>query len=135
MLPGDPPYCAGLPVVYTSIGDFLYAGYYGDIMSQRCSPTSENDSLVYRTRCDLGGEATLSTSVLRALDSGTDYDVQGSDTVVFEHIDPDALDDLFSPISDGDRNGRVRFTVDRYEVTATSAGEITIRDRTVADDD
>ena len=48
-------------------------------------------------------------------------------TPLFETIDPDALNALFSPTQNGDtRTGSVTFTHDGYEVTVTHAGDITV---------
>lgn len=104
-------------------------------MPHRSQGDSEPGSLVYQAQHDLDGDPSLSTSILQALDSATDYDVEASETVIFDYVDPDALDDLFTPITDGDRNGQVRFTIDQYAITATAAGEIMIRERAVAADD
>lgn len=70
----------------------------------------------------------LSTSVLMALDEVPGYDIEEADSVVFEQIDLGALDDLFRPIDGTEREGRVTFPIDEYEVTVTAAGEITITD-------
>lgn len=104
-------------------------------MNQGSAQGPEGDSFVYRTQADRDGAPALSTTVLEALDAAPEFDVEDGDTVVFDHVDPDALDDLFSPVSGGNRNGQVQFTVDQYEVTATAAGEVTIRNRSVAADD
>lgn len=94
------------------------------------SPSRETaGSIVYQTYHDPDGDTSLSTGVLMALDEVPRYDVENSETVVFDHIDLDALDDLFGPVNDTDQAGSVTFTVDDYEVTATADGEITIRDR------
>ncbi|MDQ2049067.1 HalOD1 output domain-containing protein [Natronolimnohabitans sp. A-GB9] len=46
---------------------------------------------------------------------------------LFESIDPDALDRLFSSTGSGaTRSGSVSFTHDGYEVTATAAGEVVV---------
>lgn len=64
-----------------------------------------------------------------ALDSVSGYDVENSDTVVFDHVDLDALDELFNTPDDEVPRGRVTFPVEQYEVTVTATGEITIRTR------
>lgn len=86
-----------------------------------------SETVVHRSRHDPTGETALSTSVLVALDSIPGFDLENSDTVIFDHVDLDALDELFRPVSGGRRTGRVTFPVDGYEVTATADGEITIR--------
>jgi len=87
----------------------------------------DNDTIVYQARHDVTGDHSLGTSVLMALDELPDMDLEDSDTVLFEHVDLDALDDLFRPVAGNKRNGRVTFSIDEYEVTATATGRITIR--------
>lgn len=85
-----------------------------------------DNPVVVRSAPNDRDETALSTRVLMALDSLPDYDVENSETVVFDHIDPDALDNLFDHVAEESRRGRVTFPIDRYEVTVTAAGEITI---------
>lgn len=94
----------------------------------------DGDRVVYHTAPDSPDAVELSTSILLALDSIPGYDIEDSETVVFDHIDLDALDELFSPVDGNPRNGQVTFDIEQYEVTATAAGEITIRtERTTQD--
>lgn len=85
------------------------------------------ERVVHRSTHDPMDQTALSTNVLVALDSVAGYDLENGDTVIFDHIDLDALDELFRPVSGVPRTGRVTFSIDGYEVTATAAGEITIR--------
>ena len=81
-------------------------------------------------------DESVSEAVIAALrdaagvaDSDASADVQsvGTLTPLFETIDPDALNALFSPTHNGDtRTGSVTFTHDGYEVTVTGAGEVTV---------
>lgn len=84
-------------------------------------------AIVHRTAHDFGDDTDLSTRVLLTLDSVPGYDVENGDTVVFDHVDLDALDALFRPVGGTARDGRVSFTVDEYEVTATASGAVTVR--------
>lgn len=93
----------------------------GDCEAERDGPA------VYRTTVDPHNGTELSTGVLMALDSVPGYDIENSDTVVFDHVDLDALDELFTTGDGTQRQGRVTFPVGRYEVTVTAAGEITVR--------
>lgn len=87
----------------------------------------ENGTVVYRSDGEGTDEEELSTRILMALDSVPGYDIENSDTVVFDHIDLDALDNLF-PATDGvDPAGQVTFDVDQYQVTVTADDRITIR--------
>ncbi|WP_096388811.1 HalOD1 output domain-containing protein [Halopenitus persicus] len=88
-----------------------------------------SNPIVYQSRHNVRDDTELSTSILLALDEVADFDVESSETVVFEHVDPDSLDGLFQPVSGRRGDGEVTFPVERYDVTATAAGEITIRER------
>lgn len=98
--------------------------------AENCDSGRETDErIVYRTTVDPQGGTELSMGVLMALDSVPGYDIENSETVVFEHIDLDALDELFSAVNGTQRLGHVTFPVDRYQITVTAAGEITVRNR------
>jgi len=88
---------------------------------------TENEDVVYHSRPKNDEDANLSTRVLAALDSVPGYDIENSETVLFDHIDLDALDELFRPVAGRSRYGVVTFPVDQYEVTVTAGGEITVR--------
>ena len=88
---------------------------------------NENGTIVYRSEPDTHEKTRLSTSILDALDSVPDYNVENSETVVFDHVDLDALDELFTRVDKTSRQGTVTFPVAEYQVTATAAGEITVR--------
>lgn len=80
-------------------------------------------------RSTVSDDIELSTGILMALDSVSGYDIENSDSVVFDYVDLDALDELFTAADDDSPQGRVTFPVDQYQVTATAGGEITIRAR------
>ena len=68
-------------------------------------------------------------------DASTAMQTVGVLTPLFETIDPDALNALFSPTHSGDtRTGSVTFTHDGYEVTVTGAGEVTVSSPSSASD-
>lgn len=91
--------------------------------------TEDRDRIVYHKDADSQEEAELSTAILMALDSLSGFDIESSDTVVFDHIDLDALDELFGPVGEAPRHGQITFAIDQYEVTVTAAGAVTIRAR------
>lgn len=95
-------------------------------VEKRAGEREQSSAVVYHTTEDLE-ETDLSTAVLAGLDSVPGYDVEDSDTVVFDHIDLDALDELFARKESDDPQGRVTFPIGEYLVTATASGEITIR--------
>jgi hypothetical protein len=100
-------------------------------MSYDGEPDTIDSTVLYRTHYDPRDDTELGTSILLALDAGTEYDVEQSNSAVFEYIDLEALDALFSPEPGTQRRGRVTFPVDQYEVTVTAAGEITIRTNSI----
>lgn len=83
-------------------------------------------TIVNRTTVDPENGTELSTGVLMALDSVPGYDIENSDIVIFDHVDLDALDELFTAVDGTPQQGQVTFPVDRYQITVTAAGEITI---------
>ncbi|MEF8914558.1 HalOD1 output domain-containing protein [Natronomonas sp.] len=87
--------------------------------------TKSSGAVVYRSNSQ--EDQKLSTSVLEALDSVPGYDVESSDTVVFDHVDLDALDELFTATNGTSPQGEVTFAVGEYHVTATAAGEVVVR--------
>lgn len=94
---------------------------------QGCKVPTE--TVVHHSQHDVLGDEELSTSVLMALDSLPEYDVESGDMIVFDQVDLDALDDIFRPVGGTSRAGQVTFVTGNYEVTATSDGEITICER------
>lgn len=89
--------------------------------------TSSTQSNRYTCYAD---EEQLSTAVVMAL-----ADVVGGDPAeigvpLYEVIDPDALDNLFSDKHDGSprTGGKVVFTILDYEVTVQSYGQVVIRE-------
>ncbi len=89
------------------------------------SAVGHSGRVVYRSGPENRDVTKPSTRVLMALDSLPEYDMEDAETVVYDHVDLDALDALFQP-TDGNRSGQVTFRIDPYEVTVTAAGEITI---------
>lgn len=88
-----------------------------------------DDSVVYQTEHDPADGTELSTSVLMALDSTPGFDIEDSDSIVFDTIDLEALDDLFRPATESQPCGHVTFPADEYKVTVTAANQITVRER------
>jgi len=82
----------------------------------------------YHTQHDTEGAAKLSTTVIHALADLMERDVTDVGFVLYDSIDPDALDKIFSSTDDGTSRspGHVAFTVDGYRVTVYSDGHIVI---------
>lgn len=89
---------------------------------------ADEPTVVYRAEYNPDDGTALSTSVLMALESVPEFDMEDGDTVVFDYIDLDALDDLFRPASAGDRGAHVTFPAGEYSVTVSATGEITVRE-------
>lgn len=96
-------------------------------MSHAGQEDRSSDYLVRRTTTDFDDDIGLSTRLLLTLEAVPGYDLEDSETVVFDHVDLNALDDLFRPVGGTPRDGHVRFSVDDYVITATADGEITVR--------
>jgi hypothetical protein len=82
----------------------------------------------YYARHDFDGPAALSTTVIHALSEVANVDATDTESTMFQCVDPDALDALFSPINDEmpRTSGHVSFSTWGYEVTVYSTGQIVI---------
>ncbi|WP_327051363.1 HalOD1 output domain-containing protein [Halomicrococcus gelatinilyticus] len=81
----------------------------------------------YTTYAD---DEPLSTAVVVAIADAAGVDPADIGTPLYDIMDPDALDNLFSDKIDGSPRigGQVVFTVLDYEVTVYSYGQIVVRD-------
>jgi len=82
----------------------------------------------YYTQHDFDGPAKLSTTVVHAVADVAGAEMTETESTLFQHVDPDSLDDLFSPAGPNAprTNGHVSFTVWGHEVTVYSNGRIVI---------
>lgn len=82
----------------------------------------------YFLQHDFDGSAELTTTLVHAISDVTGIDVTDAGFTLNDHVDPDALDQLFKPKEDGTprTNGHVSFTVWGYQVTVYSTGQIAI---------
>ena len=82
----------------------------------------------YTVHHDFDGVATVTETVVHALSDVTGVDVTDTDFALYDYVDPDALNRLFAPKSDGTSrvNGHVSFTVMGYQTTIYASGQITI---------
>lgn len=78
---------------------------------------------------DPGSAAKLSTTVAHALAEVMGLDVTDAGFVLYDSVDPDALDRIFGQTNQGTPRppGHVVFTVDRFQITVYSTGQIVIR--------
>lgn len=97
-------------------------------------PDGDDGEVVAAARCEPDGGTELSTGVLMTLDEIPEYDVESTDDIIVKHVDLKALDDLFTPRSGAERDGRVSFPVDEYDVTVTADGDIVVTEPPDADD-
>ena len=74
------------------------------------------------------GSAKLTTTLAHALSDVSGIDVTDTGFTLYDHVDPDALDQLFKPTDDGQvrMNGLLTFTVWGHQVTVYSDGRIAI---------
>lgn len=76
------------------------------------------------------GNEPLSAAVVDAVAEAADVDPANLGTSLYDRIDPDALDNLFSDRHNGmpRGSGHVVFTLLEYEVTVYSDGNVVIRE-------
>jgi hypothetical protein len=82
----------------------------------------------YYAHHDFDGPAKLSTTLIHTLSEVASIDATDTESSLFQHVDPDALDRIFKPVSpEAPRaNGHVSFVVWGYNVTVYSNGQIVI---------
>ena len=82
----------------------------------------------YVVHHDFDGPAELTTTLAHAIADVTGFEVTETGFTLSEYVDPDALDRLFAPKSDGTprTNGHLRFTIWNCQVTVYSTGRIVI---------
>ncbi|ELY57565.1 HalOD1 output domain-containing protein [Natronolimnohabitans innermongolicus] len=85
-----------------------------------------NDRYVFKH--DPDGTATLTTTIVHALASIADTDVSQGEFSLYDSVDPDALDRIFSPKADGTERsgGHIAFTALEHEVYVYANGDVII---------
>lgn len=85
-----------------------------------------NDRYVFRH--DPDGTATITTTIVHALASIADTDVSQGEFSLYDSVDPDALDRLFSRKADGTERtgGHVAFTALEHEVFVYANGDVIV---------
>ncbi|WP_049927291.1 HalOD1 output domain-containing protein [Halopiger goleimassiliensis] len=85
-----------------------------------------NDRYVFHH--DDEGTATITTTVVHALASIADTDVSQGEFSLYDSVDPDALERLFSTKADGSKRtgGHVAFTALEHEVYVYANGDVII---------
>ena len=85
-----------------------------------------NDRYVFHYEDD--GSVTLPTAIVHALATVAEVDVSQGEFSLYDSIDPDALERIFSPKADGEprMDGHVAFTALECEVYVHASGDIYI---------
>jgi hypothetical protein len=92
------------------------------------SAVSSHVQQSYTIQHDFTGPASITTTLTHALSDISGIDVTDAEHALEEYVDPDALDRLFAPTSDGSRraNGQLMFNIDGYRTTIYGNGLISI---------
>jgi len=92
-------------------------------------PPTASQYDTYYAQHDVDGPAEFSTTVVHALSDLAGVDVTETRSMLYDSIDPDALNHLFRPKLDGTPRppGHVVFSAWNYRVTAYSDGRIAIQ--------
>ena len=92
------------------------------------SPRYDEANDRYELSYEPEGSATLLTTIVHGLTSVGDVDVSQGEFSLYDSVDPDALERIFSPKADGEprMNGHVAFTALECEVYVHASGDIYI---------
>ncbi|MFB6151454.1 MAG: HalOD1 output domain-containing protein [Haloarculaceae archaeon] len=93
--------------------------------AERVESSTDSSSSVYHTKHEMGNDKSLSVSVVEALADCLGVPAVEIDQPLYEAVDPDALDRLFT--DGGTGSAHVVFTASDHEITVTSSGDIFIR--------
>ncbi|MFB6179022.1 MAG: HalOD1 output domain-containing protein [Halorientalis sp.] len=82
----------------------------------------------YVVHHDFTGSAELTTTLAHAISDVTGIDVTDTEFTLNDYVDPDALDNLFKPKSDGTprTNGSLNVTILGCQVVVHSNGQIVL---------
>lgn len=89
------------------------------------SDTVTGESTERRIESPSNGDVPLSTAILEAIGDHKNEDLRVSDFVLYDDVDPDALDSLFRENSTAET--LVQFTTDDVTVTLWGDGGVEIR--------
>lgn len=89
---------------------------------------TNREQTAYYAHHDFEGPAKLSTTLIHAISDVANIDTRNIESTLFQHVDPDALDALFSPVDQDIQrtNGHVSLVLWGYNVTIYSNGQIVI---------
>jgi len=93
-----------------------------------CEPPGEDGTAVVYSATDDRSDGTgLSVAVIQALAEARGVGIDEIEQPLYDVVDPDALDRLFTDRGRADVMGRVVFEFDAHEVTVHSDGDILVR--------
>jgi len=92
------------------------------------SPRIPSSEQPYVVDHDFDGTAEFTTTIIHAISDVTGVDPTDAGLRLYDHVDPDALNRLFKPRSDGSKrfNCTLTFTVWGCWVSIHSSGRITV---------
>lgn len=96
--------------------------------STQTHPAARSTTGDYHVYHDASGPANMSTTVIHALADVMGRDVTDAGLVLYDYVDPDAIDRLFRDTDQGAPGpaGHIAFAVDGYQITVYSTGHIVI---------
>lgn len=97
-----------------------------DMRTTHAKSESQHVAADYYAYHDFESAAKLSTTVIHALADVIGSDVTDTGFQLHDSIDPDALDRIFSNPAEGPSASHLAFTVENYQVTVYSSGQIVI---------
>jgi len=104
------------------------------MMAERSSDANESEAsvedgtaVVYSAADNRADGTGLSVAVIQALAEARSVGIDEIEQPLYDVVDPDALDRLFTERSRADVVGRVVFEIDAYEVTVHSDNDILVR--------
>jgi len=89
---------------------------------------SGQETPTYYAQHDFEGPSKLSTTVVHAVAEVANVDITDTESTLFQHVDPDALDQLFRPAGQGVErtDGHVHLDIWGYDVAVYGDGQIVI---------
>ena len=95
--------------------------------ASRSAPVSQVQGS-YTVQHDFDGSASVAATIVHALSDVAGIDATQAEFALHDYVDPDALDKLFAPTSDGPPrlDGHVTFNVRGYQTTLYANGVISI---------
>jgi len=89
-------------------------------------PTPQAQPNTFTAYHDIEGPAKISTTIVHALADVMGVDVTDIGFSLYDSIDTDALDSLFTPEDERQLNGHICFFVEGFQVTVYGDGQIDI---------